>query len=155
MRTIWNPLALCAFFALSSVGPTMAASLDFASHPAAERYAGPNAELVLKSKQDRAFRTRLREAAKQTPNFAGHYIVTTFGCGSSCVMGAVIDARSGLVTWLPFTVCCWKDAQSEPVEFRPDSALMIVRGMRNEQERGTFYYVLQKGRLRPIAKRPE
>lgn len=154
MRAIWNLLALGAIFALS-VGPTAAASLDFASHPVAERYAGPNATPVLKSKQDREFRTRLREAAKQTPNFAGHYIVTTFGCGSSCVMGAAIDARSGLVTWLPFTICCWEDARSEPVEFRPDSALMIVRGMRNEQERGTFYYLLQKGRLRQIAKRPE
>jgi hypothetical protein len=154
MRTIWNRLALCSFFALP-VGPATAADLDFASHPVAERYAGPNTAPILKSQQDRAFRTKLREAAKQTPNFAGHYIVTTFGCGSSCVMGAVIDARSGLVTWLPFTVCCWEDAQAEPVEYHLDSALMIVRGMRNEQERGTFYYLLQKGRLRPIATRPE
>jgi hypothetical protein len=43
----------------------------------------------------REFRTRLREAARDKPNFAGRFIGTTLGCGTECVQGAIIDARTG------------------------------------------------------------
>ena len=48
------------------------------------------------------FRTRIRNAGKNDyPNFAGHYIITTWGCGSSCQYGAIIDATNGHVLELP------------------------------------------------------
>jgi len=61
----------------------------FKDYPVSERYSGQNAPLVLK-RDDMRFRTRLREAAKAKPNFAGHYILTAWGCGAQCLMGAVI-----------------------------------------------------------------
>ena len=69
-------------------------------------------------------------------------------------MGSIIDTRSGKVIWLPFTVCCGNT--DNPVEFRPDSALLIVHGMRDEQAPGgTFYYAFEEGKFRLVAQRPE
>jgi len=45
----------------------------------------------------RTYRTRLREGAKEGPNFAGHYTVVTFGCGTQCQDNWVIDARTGKI----------------------------------------------------------
>ena len=47
------------------------------------------------------FQTRLTEAAGQPPNFAGHYRITYWGCGSVCGAGAVVDLQSGHVYTLP------------------------------------------------------
>ena len=45
----------------------------------------------------REFRTILRNGARKGPNFAGHYTVVEWGCGSNCVVFAVVDARNGEV----------------------------------------------------------
>lgn len=34
-------------------------------------------------------------------NFAGHYIITTWGCGSGCVTGVMVDIRDGFVYSMP------------------------------------------------------
>jgi hypothetical protein len=52
----------------------------------------------LKSHKDaRMFRTNLRNAAKQGVNFAGHFVLTGWGCGTNCSQWAIIDARNGKV----------------------------------------------------------
>ena len=53
----------------------------FDDYPVNERYTGKTAPLVL-SREARTYRTRLREAAREKPNFAGHFIVTSWGCCS-------------------------------------------------------------------------
>jgi hypothetical protein len=45
------------------------------------------------------------------------------------------------VVWIPFTVCCAPEGVS-PLEYRKDSRLLIVRGARNEQGNGTYFYAL-------------
>jgi len=68
--------------------------------------------------QARSFRTRLREGAKHGPNFAGHLTIVTWGCGTSCRQLAIVDAKTGGVTFGPlYTV---------EVGFRLDSRLLIV-----------------------------
>jgi hypothetical protein len=117
---------------------------QFAAYPASPTYRGKNAEPRLSTQEARTFRTRLREAAKETPNFAGRYILTTWGCGSSCVMGAVIDAQSGQVTFLPATVSGWGavDAEFRPVEARLTSRLIVLSGLLDEKgEMGSHYFV--------------
>src|SRR5579872_5010248 len=49
----------------------------------------------LTSADGRAFRTVLRDGAARGPNFAGHYAVVVWGCGSSCADMAIVDTRSG------------------------------------------------------------
>lgn len=49
------------------------------------------------NKQAQAFQTRLQAAARKQPNFAGHYILTSWGCGAFCQTIAIIDAQTGKV----------------------------------------------------------
>lgn len=122
----------------------------FKEYPA-EVYNGPTAPLVL-SRDDRNYRTRLRWAAKnQKVNFAGHYILTFWGCGTTCLVGAVIDAKTGKVYWWDFSLCCWveTDDKFNPLEFRPDSRLIVFSGSRNEKDddNGAHFYRFDNGRL--------
>jgi hypothetical protein len=124
----------------------------FKDYPVAEIYKGKNAPLKL-SRDDKMFRTRLKWAVdNQKPNFAGHYILTTWGCGTSCIMGAVIDAKTGKVSWWNFSICCWSgeaDDNFQPIEFRDNSKLIIFFGVRNEEDgdHGIHYYKIENGRF--------
>jgi len=67
------------------------------------------------------------------PNFAGHYFVVSWGCGSQCVMMAIVDAKTGVVYDPPFSLAGSElhlplDSLSEmEVDFRRDSSLLILR----------------------------
>ena len=41
------------------------------------------------------YRTKLREGAAAGPEFAGHYTVVLWGCGTGCQIVSVVDARTG------------------------------------------------------------
>jgi hypothetical protein len=70
-------------------------------------------------------------------------------------MGAAIDAKTGAVAWIPFTVCCWDFAITEPLEYRRDSRLLIVYGSLDEQGAGSavHYYEFDGKRFAPIMSR--
>ena len=56
-------------------------------------------------------------------------------------MAAAVDAKSGHVTSLPFTVSDWPLDVTEPLSYRANSCLLVVRGSRNESaEHGVYYY---------------
>ena len=61
------------------------ADINFGSNPIAERY-----RTVITEKYD-----------KLEINFAAHYVVTTWGCGSGCVTGAMVDTRDGSLYLMP------------------------------------------------------
>lgn len=140
-------LSAASFFSSSALA--QASVPHFKDYPISEIYKGRPAPLVL-TRDDLTFKTRLRWAAKnQKPNFAGHYILTTWGCGALCLMGAVIDAKTGKAYWWNFSICCWRsdvDDKFSPIEFRPDSRLIIFSGLRNEKEGddGAHFYRLDK-----------
>lgn len=134
----------------------------FENFPTGAIFSGRN-RIVLDA-DDEMFRTRLRDAARQKPNFAAHYVLTTWGCGTSCLFVVIVDVRSGKINWSPGTICCWHDDNEafEPVRFRLDSRLLILSGLRHEKEGddGDHYYKIEGSRLvhlkdtRPIMKNP-
>lgn len=99
------------------------------------------------------FRTRLNEGLREGINFAGHYIVVGWGCGTGCISGAIIDARNGRV-YFPnafHDIGVWYDDNSytaEPVKFRKNSRLFVISGISGDQEErsgdkniwGDYYY---------------
>jgi hypothetical protein len=110
------------------------------------------------TKGDRMYRTRLRYATTHgKPNFAGRYILTQWGCGAECRIGAAIDTKTGLVHWLPGSVCCWPlNVEQDPnlgdaILFRHDSSLIILSGLIDENEttgKATRYYNFEQGRFK-------
>jgi hypothetical protein len=73
------------------------------------------------------FRTVLTEGAKQGVNFAGHYTIVTWGCGTSCQVLAVIDRQTGQV-YFPEIVA------SVGFDYQIDSSLLIVNPFQNLQK---------------------
>jgi len=130
----------------------------FGDYAVSEIYRGRNAPLRL-TREDRTFRTRLKWAVNnQKPNFAGRYIITSWGCGAGCIVGAAIDAKTGKVSWWGFSLCCWSGEDEDVagfsfrgnlVEFRKDSRLIAFYGVRNEEEgdHGIHYYKIENGRF--------
>jgi hypothetical protein len=96
-------------------------------------------------------RTRLSEALAGGVNFAGHYIVASWGCGTGCISGCIIEAKTGKAYW-PLALNAlgvWYDGENyadEPVEFRKNSRLLIIRGSpgvkdnQPEKPNGEYYY---------------
>lgn len=89
--------------------------------------------VVLRTRQDRTYRTFLREAIGHPANFAGHYVLEGPGCGMECEMYAAIDKTTGRVIWLPFVIEDWvtmAEAANEnrPIHFSLDSNRIVVLG---------------------------
>jgi hypothetical protein len=82
-------------------------------------YQGKPAEADLNTPNAMNFKTRLVEGAAKGPNFAGHYTVVTWGCGTSCVVVSLVDAKTGAVTMLA-NINPWAG-----LEYRLDSSLLI------------------------------
>ena len=117
----------------------------FAEYPVLGEFQGPPAPLNIASHSlARRFRTMLRKGATEGPNFAGHYTIASWGCGSGCVQFAIIDARNGRVFFPPEVLHVSMLHVMEPEDashgqlarprFRRDSALFIVVGAVNEGE---------------------
>lgn len=128
---------------------------QFKDYSVNETHSGKNASVKL-TKDSRSFRTRLREAAKEKPNFAGRYILTVWGCGTSCLAGAVIDAKTGSVAFLPGAIHSWEgDENLDPLEYRLNSRLIIFSG--NIDQKGmddsglnSHYYEFRNGKFKYI-----
>lgn len=113
-------------------------------------YHGKTAPPLIRTADERQFRTRLRYAGREKANFAGHYVLTTWGCGAACVTGALIDAKTGKVYWLPFTICCWPLEVENPLSYRLDSSLIVFTGSRGEQGGGVYYYKFDGRQFVPL-----
>jgi len=74
----------------------------FESYPVVEKFKGTPARPILRTSEQRSYRTRIREGAKKGPNFAGHYTIVEWGCGSGCLSIAIVDAATGMVWDDPF-----------------------------------------------------
>jgi len=129
---------------------TSIAPVDLNSHPKARRYT-----------------TVLHAGAKRGPNFGGHYTVVVWGCGSSCLTFAIINARTGKVIF-PYDSCGVSsvhmghidvdDFESNAISgcqglrYRLDSRLLILLGAIDEDEHreGAFYYTIENDELKHV-----
>ena len=109
--------------------------------------------------RDRAFRTRIREGAASGPNFAGAFTIAEWGCGSSCVSIAVVNAKTGDVNNGPFhilgygVVLDYADGRDEPLSYQLDSRLLMVRGCPEDRDCGEYFYEWNGATFRLIQKR--
>jgi len=64
------------------------------------------------------YRTRIREASRAEPNFAGRYSLDYWGCGTSCQVGVVVNLVTGEVIMIPMATLGY--------EYHVHSALLVV-----------------------------
>lgn len=112
----------------ASVVKATARQINLSSHPKA-----------------RMFRTNLRESLSEGVDFAGRYIVATWGCGTDCQGGAIIDGKTGNVFFpkqLQGTSLGSGDFAEEVVEYKENSRLLIINGYPGggDGKYGIWYY---------------
>jgi hypothetical protein len=120
---------------------------------------------ILSTPETRQFRTRIRNGVSmgagvwngswknpiypKGPNFAGRYFVIRWGCGSDCVMMAIVDARTGNVYEPPLSNKASLNVRLDnlsdrEVDFRLDSSLLTLRNacqdFRDRNSCGLYYF---------------
>jgi hypothetical protein len=114
----------------------------FADHRV-EIYGGAKAPLQMRrGTKEWKYRTVISEGYRNgSVDFAGHYVVVTWGCGTSCLMWAFVDALNGAVYMLDFA--------STGADYRADSALIIANPPSNPEDcvgmEGSFFDALCRG----------
>lgn len=135
-------LAALALLVLGSQAPARDVRPGFADYRVAEIFRGTPAAVRLTSPGARMFRTQLRVQSGRGANFAGHYALATWGCGSGCSDGAIVDVRTGEV-WFPdlwHSVIVPYTTLINGAFFEPNSELLVVRGALSNERRGVAYY---------------
>ena len=128
----------------------------FSDYPA-KVYNGPAAKLVLDSQDAKDFRTRLRDALKEKPNFAGEYVITMWGCGAGCRSYSIINKRTERLLKDGFG----GEGGGDVTDAKANSRLIITEGPQYEGEYSDRkvgynrdYYVLNGQKLQLIKRVP-
>ena len=137
----------------------------FSDYPVA-RYGGKNAKPDLsRNTPSWQFRTRISKWGLERPNFAGHYVLATWGCGTDCTQLTIIDAINGKVyhpEGIRSNVAVnvhqslldgssgWREEGS--VKFTSESSLLVVVGMPEERaaDRGISYFLWRNNRMERV-----
>jgi len=124
----------------------------FSEFPAKDIYRGEPARPII-TKEFRSFRTMIRKGADSRVEFAGHYTIPRWGCGTDCNEFVIVDSISGKVydgfgvAGLPFK---WLEKhggeEMERMEFHPNSRLLKINACPNEQNCGLYDYVMVQGK---------
>jgi hypothetical protein len=118
---------------------------EFKEFMVKEPYPGPAVkEPKPRSKWARTYRTRIAHEYKEGgQNFAGHFSLVTWGCGTDCVSFAIVDATTGEVFDPPFEGLTNVDGKGHSFEglvFEKQSELLIASGCPEEKNCGVRYY---------------
>ncbi|HKZ03296.1 MAG TPA: tetratricopeptide repeat protein, partial [Pyrinomonadaceae bacterium] len=135
----------------------------FEDYPAMQKFAGKPASLLVSNRRARQYRTMIRQDAQAGPNFAGAYTIARWGCGSTCVAFAILDARTGRIYFHPQVLQVMHvPYQAENVlQFRPDSRLLIISGeilpvdpdrQSGPESVGKFYYEWKNDQFKLVGK---
>ena len=155
-------LLTALFSAFGSVCLAQSKTLTFKQYAVAAENL-ENVKVNLSSHREaRRFRTNLRNAAKGKVNFAGHFIITTWGCGTGCSQSAIIDQRDGRIFFPnefsgvgqgfceppenanPLDSPQMLDEEYAPIIYKTDSRLLVLNGLssnslESEGKCGTHY----------------
>ncbi|AOR69327.1 hypothetical protein BBJ41_03185 [Burkholderia stabilis] len=122
----------------------------------------PAASPRLTGKEARLYRTVIRDEFTQPANFAGHYRVAIWGCGTDCRNFAIVDKYTGATYTMPGVqaIAGVMGNDDERVDFRAGSSLLIVAGCFNDDcddnnaKAARFFYEWTGTRLRLVGSCP-
>jgi len=160
----------------------------FEDFQVSEVFSGTPATPQLATTEERTYRTRIRDGVAKGigvlrngseqpgPNFAGHYIVVQWPCGSPCEMMAIVDAKTGHIFFpplsekqpadqrlmLPVLILPFRDEPKHAmpihseIAFRLNSRLMIVKACPDPAQSWdnyTYHFAWQDNAWHQIYKR--
>jgi hypothetical protein len=138
----------------------------FEDFKVAEVFKDTPAVPILTTPRQHQYRTMIRLGAKSRYDFAGHFKIAGWGCGSSCEGFAIVDSKNGQVFDTPFEYYEWNDLilnkdyandygpTMENISFRDNSRLLVIRGCPDEKNCGTYYYEWTGSELKLLRKIP-
>jgi hypothetical protein len=173
---------LCRILLTCAIAISALAQIPSAAPPRFEDYKAPEiftqtpAAPIIETPLQRMYRTRIREGISKGwgvfrdgkehsgPNFAGHYIVVQWGCGSGCAMMVIVDASTGKIYYLPGRfgregaqniVLPMHGLSPAEVEFRLTSRLLTINACPNQPYREharcySYYYLWQNNTWRML-----
>jgi hypothetical protein len=117
----------------------------FSDFETTDVFRGPAAAPIIRTAFDRRFQSQIRRQAIPPPNFAGHFKIAEWGCGSSCVSIAAVDLKTGRVYEPPFSILGYGspyqyEGGDAELENHVSSRLLIARGCPEDKNCGTYYY---------------
>lgn len=132
----------------------------FEDYPPDRVFHGTPVRLRFTAVGQRMFRTVIQDAVQRGPNFAGHFTLAEWGCGTGCLSIAVVDTESGVVYEGPFGKLPRAsiylgpppDPESTGLFFYPNSRLLIAAGCPNRETCGRYYYEWLGNRFKLIAR---
>ena len=148
-----NILMILSFFLIGiSLAHAKNAVPQFKDYPVKSVYTGQTAQLDLSDEGARMFRTRLRDALKEKPDFAGEYVITMWGCGASCRMYSLVNKRTGK---LLSDGLGGEERQEDIVASKANSRLLVTEEENRDENWEvksitTRFYILDKGKLKQI-----
>src|SRR5882762_1750260 len=155
-----TPAEECRFVTARDLSDPKAPS--FGNYPAKPQDVVSNPKLDLTSNPiAKTYRTVLRQEIAKGPNYAGHYRVVFWGCGTSCAMFAVVNLKTGrVITAREFATVLGTHLTADDFlpgtksngwgfRFKIDSSLLVILGAPDEDESkaGAYYFVLQGEKL--------
>lgn len=141
----------------------------FSDYPAALQGDSPHGlatEPILDSKKAKRYRSVIRSELREPANFAGHYRIAIWGCGTDCRDFAILDKKTGRVYTMPGVngISGVMGNDDERVEFRADSRLLVISAClsgdcipdktRIEPKVGKFHYLWNGRKLQLIRSAP-
>ncbi|WP_321789390.1 hypothetical protein [Burkholderia pyrrocinia] len=156
--------------AARAVPPSVLAAAVACLSPSFDRYPArtasaprkPAASPRLTTREARLYRTVIRDEFTQPANFAGHYRVAIWGCGTDCRNFAIVDKYTGATYTMPGVeaIADVMGNDDERVDFRGASTLLIVAGCFNDDcdasnaKAARFFYEWTGTQLRAIGTCP-
>jgi hypothetical protein len=127
-------------------------------------FQGTPARPHILEKQHLEFRTAITDAAAKGANFAGHYAIAQWDCGSDCISLVIIDETDGRLFSPPFKVLTTPQVpgtdDDPPHEFQGavfqlKSRLLIVDGCPEGKRCATYYYEWKDDQLKQLSMVPQ
>ncbi len=169
--TGWLLLVLSSISWASSQPCRVGKLPKFADFKVTSSFRGTPRKPILRTPTEHGYRTTIRLAAKAGPNFAGHYVIARWGCGSGCHGFVVVDIATGRIFDTPFRDLNvhyppsgvfeddakpgWWCLHDDVLDFRRDSSLLMVEGCLDDHQCGRTYYKIGSSGLRQIAFDPD
>ncbi|UUS66854.1 MULTISPECIES: hypothetical protein [unclassified Acinetobacter] len=126
----------------------------FSDYPA-RIYTGPTSAPKLTTPYHKNYKTRLTNSSKEDINFAGEYVLSVWGCGTSCRVYTFINKRTGAILDTPFG----GEGGENIVSIRANSKVIITTEELYTNDYDSlgymaYYYVLESGRFKKVAQLP-